>query len=92
MFCDCPVEVAAARFEARDRHPGHHDRRRSPAETEEGIRRAREAFPGPLDLGGPLIRVDTSGDLDADGIVSQVRGCVSIAQDRPRGVDVQDRV
>jgi len=73
VFCDCPVEVAAARFEARDRHPGHHDRRRSPAEIEEGIRRAREAFPGPLDLGGPLIRVDTSGDLDAEGIVSQAR-------------------
>ena len=29
VFCDCPVDVAAARFAARDRHPGHLDRIRA---------------------------------------------------------------
>jgi len=77
VYCDCPVEVAAARFEARDRHRGHHDRRRSPAEIEEGIRRAREASPGPLGLRGPLIRVETSGRLDAERVVHQARECMA---------------
>lgn len=37
VFCDCPVELAAARFAARRRHPGHLDQLRSPEEHQEGV-------------------------------------------------------
>jgi shikimate kinase len=77
VFCDCPVEVAAARFEARKRHPGHHDPQRTPDEVVEQVRRAREAFRGPLRLGGPLIHIDTSDVLDSDTVAAQVRKAMS---------------
>lgn len=71
VFCDCPVEVAAARFERRRRHPGHHDASRSPEEVTDGVRRMRETFLGPLGV-GDLVRVDTVGPLDADSVTAQV--------------------
>jgi hypothetical protein len=78
VFCDCPVELAAARFGARTRHPGHHDRSRTAEEIDEGVRRMRESFRGPLGL-GDLIRVDTERDFDPDLVTRQVRACL----DRP---------
>ena len=71
VFCECPVEVAAARFEGRRRHPGHHDPSRSPEEVAEGARRMRETFLGPLGV-GDLVRVNTQGPLDADALAGQV--------------------
>lgn len=71
VFCECPLEVAAARFEGRRRHPGHHDPRRTPEEIAEGIRRMREMFHGPLGV-GDLVRVNTAGPLDADSLAGQV--------------------
>ena len=47
VFCDCPIEVAAARFTTRRRHPGHLDRLRTPEEQAEGIR--------PLDPASPTV-------------------------------------
>lgn len=72
VFCDCPFEIAAARFEARERHPGHHDRTRSAAETEAAATQLRASWRGPLGL-GRLVRIDTGGRLDADDVVSRVR-------------------
>lgn len=77
VFCDCPVEMAAARFEAPERHVGHHDSRRSPVEVEQDIDRVRDTYRGPLSLGCPLVRVDTGGNLDRDAVVSQVRTAVA---------------
>jgi predicted kinase len=71
VFCECPLEVAAARFEDRRRHPGHHDPSRSPEEIAEAVRRMRETFLGPLGVGN-LVRVDTTGPLDADSVAGQV--------------------
>ncbi len=63
LFCDCPVEVAAARFGERLRHPGHLDATRSPSQTEDWLRACARRLP----LGiGQLVRVDTTaaaGDL-----------------------------
>ena len=78
IFCDCPVDVAAARFESRDRHPGHHDPHRSPQEIEEGVQRMRASFRGPLGV-GDLIRVDTDGVLDADLVTGRVRSALDAA-------------
>lgn len=74
-FCECPVEVAAARFEGRRRHPGHHDPNRSPEEVAEGVRRMRETFPGPLGV-GDLVRVNTTVPLDAASVAAQVQSLV----------------
>jgi predicted kinase len=77
VFCDCPFETAVARFEARERHPGHHDSARTPAEVETAASQLRATWRGPLDL-GPLVRVDTSNGLDALGVVSRVQqACAS---------------
>ena len=73
VFCDCPVEMAAARFEARDRHPGHHDLRRSPADVKEWIKLMSDTYRGPLSVGGPLIRIDLRDNFDRDALLSQVR-------------------
>ncbi|MBC9731831.1 AAA family ATPase [Nocardioides marmotae] len=74
VFCDCPVEEAAARFAARQRHPGHLDRLRTPEEHAAGIRRLRESYRGPLRIdGAPLVTVDTSGPVDADALLDAVR-------------------
>lgn len=71
VFCDCAVEVAAGRFAARRRHPGHHDPARSPEEVAEGARRMRETFQGPLGVGN-VVRVDTEGSVDLDSVADQV--------------------
>jgi len=82
VFCDCPVDVAAARFAARERHPGHLDRLRTAEEHEDGIRRMRESFRGPLGVGEPVITVDTSGALDDELLVERVRSAlVDVARD-----------
>ena len=77
VFCDCPVEVAAARFAARRRHPGHLDQLRSPEEHEEGIRRTRETYQGPLRLSEPIVTVDTSRPLTPDTVVERVRSALA---------------
>jgi thymidylate kinase len=80
VFCDCPVEVAAARFAARRRHPGHLDQLRSPEEHEEGIRRMRETYQGPLRLSEPIVTVDTSRPLTPDSLVGRVRSAMATDQ------------
>nr|WP_301539805.1 AAA family ATPase [Nocardioides sp. zg-DK7169] len=80
VFCDCPVEVAAARFAARQRHPGHLDGLRTPAEHDEGIRRLRESYRGPLRIDDSLITVDTDGPVDADLLLTEVRAAMGLAQ------------
>ena len=77
VFCECPVEVAAARFSTRQRHPGHLDRLRTPADREEGIRRMQESFRGPLGLNDQVIAVDTSRPVDVDAMVERVRSAMS---------------
>lgn len=78
VYCDCPVEVAAARFEERRRHPGHHDADRSAADIADGIRRVRDTYHGPLGVGG-LVRVDTSRAVDPDHVTTLVSSAVAAA-------------
>lgn len=79
VFCDCPVEVAAARFAARRRHPGHLDELRSPEEHVEGIRRMRETYRGPLRLSEPVVTIDTSRQIDPGSVVERVRTAMATA-------------
>ncbi|BAJ33077.1 MULTISPECIES: AAA family ATPase [Kitasatospora] len=64
VFCDCDPALAAERFQARTRHPGHLDRRQSPEQVAERVAVIRATFPGPLRLGGPLLAVDTNDRVD----------------------------
>ena len=76
VFCDCPVEVAATRFEARIRHPGHHDFRRSPEQLAEDIEHMRKWYRGPLGLNENPVHIDTSRPLDADRVTRRVLAAI----------------
>lgn len=67
LMCDCPAEVAIARYEARIRHPVH----LTPGD--DALDRIRRAAPllSPLGL-GPVIRVDTSKPVDVVPIVARL--------------------
>jgi predicted kinase len=79
VHCECPVEVAASRFTARERHPGHLDRFRTTEEHEDGVRRLRESYRGPLGLRGPVVVVDTSRPVDERALLAEVRPLVERA-------------
>ncbi len=79
VFCECPIEVAAARFASRQRHPGHLDRLRTPEEHAEGIRRLRESYRGPLRLNDSLVTVDTGRPVDVDVLLADVRAALALA-------------
>lgn len=76
VFCDCPTEVAAARFLSRSRHRGHHDQSRTPREIHESFEGLRGARGGPLGM-GEVIRVDTGRVVDADLLTTRVRRAVN---------------
>lgn len=67
LICECPAEVAIARYAARIRHPAH-----LPPDdaTLDRIRRAAHLLV-PLGL-GPVIRVDTSKPMDVMSIVARL--------------------
>lgn len=79
VFCDCPIEVAAARFATRRRHPGHLDRLRTPEGHAEGIRRLHESYRGPLRLNDSLITVNTDRPVDAEALLTDVRAALALA-------------
>jgi hypothetical protein len=76
VFCDCPIEIAAERFEARERHPGHLDRHRSPEEIAHGLETLRATYRGPLDLSTQTIRVDTTVPLDRAAVEARVQAAL----------------
>jgi predicted kinase len=86
IHCTAAPDLLASRFRARfdsgERHPVHADR-------ELGLDRAIHfhAEHGPLDLGGPVIRVETDdfAAVDYPGILDRVRR--SCGRDRSRRVD-----
>lgn len=66
VYCHCDLEIAKARFLERTRHAGHLDSIRGYSAPASNARR-------PLALRGPLIEVDTSGDVDIAVVVTQVK-------------------
>lgn len=73
VFCRCPVEVAYERYLRRarspDRHPGHLPEHQS----DEVTAGWRSTEPKPLELGCPLIEVDTTAPVDVGALALQVR-------------------
>ena len=86
--CICPPEVAAARFLERRRHPGHLD---SVSTYEEVLANLQaQVGLGGLNL-GPAIDVDTSNEVNVDGVVSDIQAaftrCLTSACSRRRQVE-----
>lgn len=71
VHCECSPDLAIARFQQRaiaDRHPGHLDNRQPLDKLEQLV----EESSAPLDLGGSLLRIDTTADIDIDAVVTWV--------------------
>lgn len=76
VFCECPFEIAAERFDARGRHPGHLDRHRSLEEVELGRETLRGTYRGALGLSEQTIRVDTTVPLDPEDVAGRVEAAL----------------
>jgi predicted kinase len=70
VLCECRPEVAAERFDRRQRHPGHFDGRVDAATRLAGFERLASA--GPV-TNGPLVRVDTESPVDVLDVCAKVR-------------------
>lgn len=79
VFCDCPVELASARFAARRRHPGHLDHLRTPADHERVMTRLRESYRGPMRLSDSVVTIDTGGPSDPGAVAELVRAALPAA-------------
>jgi hypothetical protein len=68
-YCECAPAVAAARYLARSRHPGHNDTSRA----EVDVIKQFEALAalGPLDVGTTTV-VDTTTRVDAERVAALV--------------------
>jgi hypothetical protein len=71
VFCRCPRPEVMRRYLARapTRHPGHLDHEMAPE-----IRRRLERGTAPLRLGGPVLEVDTTRDVDVAAVAQWVIG------------------
>ena len=63
VHCECPAEVAHARYNARLRHEAH---------SETLPLSAMDKYNGPVGI-GPLITVDTTGPVDIAAVAAEVR-------------------
>jgi hypothetical protein len=70
VFCRCPDVEVMRRYLARagTRHPGHLDHEMAPE-----IRGRLEGGSGPLGLGGPLLEVDTTREVDVTAVARWVK-------------------
>ena len=80
VHCVCPAAVAAARFVARRRHPGHLDGTKTAEEVAE--RFAALAELGPLGY-GPVLPVATDGVVDLAPVVTWVRAQLEVPPPEP---------
>jgi predicted kinase len=73
VFCDCSPRVAAERFHSRVRPEGHFDADKS---FEDSLCRFEQlAAAGPLAI-GPLVRVDTTRNVDVAAVAEAVRHAI----------------
>jgi predicted kinase len=70
IHCHAPFEVLLERYRSRPpRHPGHLDGIRA----DELVERYESGRNGPLGLGGELIELDTSAQMDVDALAERLR-------------------
>jgi len=69
IVCECPLEVAAARFRERTRHPGHHDGSRTDDALREQFDRLTAEYPLRL---GVVLELDASRPIDAGAVAGRI--------------------
>lgn len=69
LHCECPIEVAAARFSERKRHAGHLDQARSREQILSSIRDLEHCKP--LEF-GIQVSVDTSAEVKLEDLVRRI--------------------
>jgi predicted kinase len=72
VHCVCDPQLAIERFQKRadtERHPGHLDNRQPLNKLEQLVHEGST----PLGLGGPLLEVDTTGEVAIDEVAAWVR-------------------
>ena len=69
LHCNCPPEIAAARFLNRKRHPSHLDGERSAEQILADIRGVADLRPPDI---GRRIEIDTSKDFDVDTLAGSI--------------------
>lgn len=74
MHCECRWDVAARRFSARVRHPGHLDAERSEFPVMREFKKLAEL--GPLGMGA-LVPVSTCADLAVAELLTRIESCWS---------------
>jgi len=82
IYCRCDPAIAARRFTARRRHPGHLDGRWSAAELI--ARFARQASLGPLGV-GHVVEVRTEHEVDLDPLVRGIARAFEETRQEPTG-------
>ncbi|MFD0342182.1 AAA family ATPase [Streptomyces sp. NPDC127117] len=92
VHCDCDVALAAERFQARTRHPGHLDPKLTPQQVADRVAAVRATYPGPLQLGGPLLNVDTSCPVDTTVIAEKIAHMLSTDHNGQRSLLQKCRV
>lgn len=76
VHCDCPARTAAERYHARVRHPGHFDQDTSFGDRVRVFERLAATLP--LDT-GPVVRVDTTGEVDVPAVAAAVQAAFARA-------------
>jgi glucokinase len=69
LHCECPVEIAAARFRARRRHPGHLDDTRSSEQILGSLRDIGRLEPLQI---GDAVSVDTSTEISIEDLADNI--------------------
>ncbi len=70
LYCECPVNVAANRFKARERHPGHLDHTRDHCDVTQWL----DVYNAHLPLGvGRLVQVWALGTIETQRVVDEIR-------------------
>jgi predicted kinase len=69
LHCECPVEVAAARFSQRKRHPGHLDNAKSPTQILASIQKLARLQPPAI---GERVYIDTSAEINLEDLVGKI--------------------
>jgi predicted kinase len=68
VYCSCDPELARSRYSTRRRHPCHFDQTYGLDMFDRWV-----ADSGPLDLGGPVIEIDTTEPVDVRAVAERVR-------------------
>jgi gluconate kinase len=78
LHCECPAELAAHRFGARERHAGHLDHTRSPEQIVTSIRDVARLERLQI---GETVCVDTSTEIRIEQLAERVRSAFDRAKD-----------